>query len=172
MKYIKVIALQFLASFINVFIIFLQGNVSLSKICGYSFVLFVASVIMLIPLIISEIRAEKSENKHEINGEGKKSKNQKWIIINFKNMKYITSFITIMFMTAFITKCGTEAASLIINQIKTLIINNGQIMDNSMNILIIFIAFLPFIIPIILYYWWACTSLYESYKYYKKMTEK
>lgn len=172
MKYIIVIALQIVASLVSAILLILQGNIPPEGVLKYSIALFMASVIMLIPLIIIEIIAEKSEKKHEINGEKKKSKNREWIIINFENVKYITSFNIFIFMTAFITKFGTEAASLIINQIESLIICNGQMEECGMNIFTLFVAIYPLIVPTILYYWWTCTFLYEKYKCYKKMNIK
>lgn len=167
MKYIKIIAIQCVASIISAYLLLLIGNISLQGICIYSFAAFMISIFILIPAIIIEKGAEKNINRQEVKEKSNDLKEQEWLSVNFTDVNYITSFIIIVFFTAFITKIGTDAASLIKSIIIMLVNDNMKIIDD--NIMITIALFLPSIVPFTLIYFMSCTTIYEKYRDYKKM---
>lgn len=179
-KYLIMIGIQFLMSFISIGLFFLvsytYSYIPISNVIKYGLAAFILSLIILAPAVlydfINEIREMRRSKLRKKNKTEKFESTREWQNINFSNVKYVTSFIIVVFLTAFITKCGTEVASVFMEQVKLIISNSGPKADYSMNIFIIYAIVLPSIIPITLYYCWACTFLFEKYKYYKEMTDK
>lgn len=181
-KYGRSVLVQFIFSIISMGVCFIvsysYSHLPLLYIFEYSISAFILSLIILLPAFTQDfmddiIKLWNNKKKKKSKIEKKKSEpDLDWKEINFTDVKYVTSFIIIVFLTAFITKLGSEAASLFITFIKLFATNSENLYNYEMIFFIVIAMCLPSIIPFMIYYCKACSFLFTKYTSYKEMIGK
>lgn len=181
-KYGRLVLVQFIFAIVSMGVCFIisysYSYLPYIDIFKYSVAAFILSFFILLPAFIQDfmddiVRWWNNKKKKNSNEEKDKSASDlDWKEINFTEVNYVTSFIVIIFLTAFITRLGNEAASFFIIFIKLLATNSEKLSNYEMTFLIVIAVCLPSIIPVMIYYCRACSFLFAKYTSYKEMTGK